>query len=324
MLSNEEHPGIFTFMVGMIVLVMAGVGLSLVVDKRLKASTAAVATQNETGEDNRELDELNSIYSDRSVGLLNAESSQRTGAQTLRNLSAQVQTLRERQAQLEKTRDQLRSSSATLEEKFSLYRADYRRKTWAAAAGQKVGTLTVRDGREYHDVTITRVTEVGLEIRHEHGIARIQTPDLDQEMQDHFQWNDAERLDHLKKEIESEHSIEEDAETLKTSAGGSTVTGHVKKKNPDQDMEKLMLSRRNVSAWRLKVIQLSSEKIEASSHDASYGNQSSVPGSLETWSAKDARLGNELIRARTALAIAKSDLGQLAPGDPLLKDPAQN
>ena len=42
-------------------------------------------------------------------------------------------------------------------------------------------------------VTITKVTEVGLEIRHEHGIARIQVSDLEGIWQQRFQWDDEER-----------------------------------------------------------------------------------------------------------------------------------
>jgi hypothetical protein len=56
-----------------------------------------------------------------------------------------------------------------------------------------LGNLKVRNGREYLQATILRVTDVGLEIRHEDGIARIQAPDLDSKWQDRFQWKDDER-----------------------------------------------------------------------------------------------------------------------------------
>jgi hypothetical protein len=55
--------------------------------------------------------------------------------------------------------------------------------------------LTTRDGREYLQAVISRVTDVGLEIRHEHGTARIQAADLDASYQERFQWEQVDGLD---------------------------------------------------------------------------------------------------------------------------------
>jgi hypothetical protein len=56
---------------------------------------------------------------------------------------------------------------------------------------KKIGTLTLRGDREYREAVITRVTEVGLEIRHQHGIARILSAELGPKWQNRFQWSEA-------------------------------------------------------------------------------------------------------------------------------------
>jgi len=59
-----------------------------------------------------------------------------------------------------------------------------------AARGEKIGTLTLRGDRRYHEAEIIRVTGVGIEIRHQHGMARVMFADLDAEWQERFQWRD--------------------------------------------------------------------------------------------------------------------------------------
>lgn len=78
------------------------------------------------------------------------------------------------------------------------------------------------------------------------------------------------------------------------------------------------LLRLQVSGWKSKVSKLRIDRSEASAR-ASYGNQASVPGSLETWVARSARLGRDLLEAEAALAVAKSNLAAVAPNDPVLK-----
>lgn len=324
MLSNDDHPGLFTFMVGMIVLVFAGVGLSIMVDKRLKSSTAVIGIQDEIGENIQKLDELKSVYDSRVRMLADSEASLRTGSQAHGELAPQMESMRKRQADLEKTRDQLRVTVQSLEEGFSSYRTEFRRKTWARAIGEKLGNLTIHGEREYRDVTITRVTEVGLEIRHENGLARIQAPDLSQELQNRFQWSENERQHHLINEQEMQRRQSGEPPVENVAADSSRVVPSPKTRNLDKtrspvDEEKLKLLRRQVSAWQLKITQLESEKREASSHAAYDKQHPSVQGSLETWEAKQARMVHELTIARTALANVRLELAQISPGDAVLR-----
>lgn len=99
--------------------------------------------------------------------------------------------------------EQLRNMTILLETDFSRRRAKYRSKTWSAAVAKYFGNFKVRNGRESLQATITRVTDVGLEIRHEGGIARIQAPDLDFKLQNRFQRIDAEMREVLEVEREN-------------------------------------------------------------------------------------------------------------------------
>lgn len=324
MLSAEEHPGVFTFLVGIIVLVMAGVGLSLVIDRRLEFSSGVIKIQNEINLDAVELEHLTAWHDERSRLLNESGLRLKTGLVTNEGISGKLKALHQRQVFLEETRGRLRNTITSLEEDFSRCRAEYRRKTWAAAVGEKLGHLKIRGGREYEQVTISRVTDVGLEIRHEAGIARIQAPDLDSTFQARFQWSDEERGKTLKDEQENldgqadDPGVDHQAGVQAASAPAVRESGRLQKSKSAAGNEELDELRRLVSGWQAKVNQLSRDRQEAASR-AGYGAQSSVPGSLETWSARAGRLANALAGAQVELAVAKSRLAALAPNDPLLR-----
>jgi hypothetical protein len=327
MLSAEEHPGIFTFMVGIIVLVMAGVGLSLVIDRRLNYSSGVVKKQREINLEAMELEHLTAWHSERSHLLNESELKLQKGAATNGGILGELKNLHQRQAVLEEMRRELGKRIFSLEDAFSHYRADYRRKTWLAAVGENLGNLKVRSGREYKQAAITRVTDVGLEIRHEDGIARIQAPDLDSKLQDRFQWSDEERRQVLGQEQQdlegnAKEAIPDDSAPADWTSKSSVPEVSRFQTEIAPDSAEVAALRRLVVAWRVKVNLLSGEHQEAMSR-AGYGSQSSVPGSLETWSARASRLGKALARAQGELAVAKARLAVDAPSDPLLRPSLQ-
>ena len=327
MLSAEEHPGIFTFLVGIIVLVMAGVGLSLVVDRRLKFSSGLVKIQNEIHLDALELEHLTARHDERSRLLNECRLTPKTGAETSGGEPEELKAMDQRQTVLEEMREELRKAISSQNKDFSCCRAEYRRKTWLAAVGENLGNLKVRSGREYKQATITRVTDVGLEIRHEDGIARVQAPDLDSKLQDRFQWSDEERRQVLGKELqnlegETHPSIANDSAPADRNPKSSVPEVGRVQAGMAPDGAELTASRQLVSGWLVKVRLLSGEYQEATSR-AGYGSQKSVPGSLETWSARASRLGKALARAQGELAVAKARLAAVAPNDSLLRPSLQ-
>ncbi len=321
MLSAEDHPGVFYFLVGIIVLVMTGVGLSLLVDKRLKFSSGNSAIQKEIALYEEELASLRSTHEQVLLRLNGSGDTVKNDSAALASHRRKSDGLVQRRAELERTRADLAVAIPSLENQFSSYRAEYRQQTWNGAIGRKIGTLAIRGGRIYQDAEITRVTDVGLEIRHRDGIARIQGPDLDAEWQDRFQWSDEERRNRLKEELANHESIAPPSPPTEM----AELPG-----NPDRprrpgeaaDPGELASLRLKVSAWNNKVSRLKSERSEANSQ-SSYGAQTSVTGSLETWKAKVTRINAELIKAQAELAVAKSRLAAVAPNDVMLRPPVR-
>lgn len=320
MLSADEHSGVFSFLVGLVVLVMAGVGLSLLADRKFKFSSEVNALQEEISVNTLELEELEATKSERAALLATSGDRLRLAAESHKEVVADLAILRQRQLAIEASRRENLDQIETAKSGFATYREAYRRKVWAGAVGEKLGDLVLGSDRRYQQATIARVTEVGLEIRHDHGVARIAAADLDPKLQERFQWSAGE----LAKPVRNEPGDQE-VKIEKPAAAGVGVGNPPAANDPHEsqasmptDAAKLTALRQKVTAWQLKVGQLGNDKRVADSQARS-GSRKSVPGSLETWSAKSARLGIELTRARMALATARSDLAAVAPDDPLLR-----
>lgn len=323
MLSFEEHSGIISFLGGIVILVMAAVGLSLVVDQRLKSSAGSVGIQREIEQDVSALDALRLIHEQRSRHLNDSGTQQKAALMRNEEIASVLNVLGQRQNSLEKTRNQLLDEVGMLEEDFSKYREAYRQKTRAAAVGERLGKLALSGGREYEDAIITGVSDVGLEIRHSDGIARIQAPDLDSKTQERFQWNDEERRKVLKAEMANQEGLSKVPDVI----GSASETKNQRERvlqgvrphpAPAIDRAELSALRRQVNGWHLKIRLLRSEREEAQTH-SNYGNSKSVPGSLETWEGRISRLGDELAKAQAALEAAKLNLASVAPSDPLVR-----
>ncbi len=324
MALDEDQSGLFSFMVGIIVVVMAGVALSLMVDSRFSFSRYESETKADLTENESEMGRLKILRDEKSNELSKAEPQLRAVIMAHESTGRQLAQLSRRKQDLIATLAVLQTEIPAIDEKFAQYRAKYRGATWAAAAGESLGNLKIRGGREYHQAVIVRVTDVGLEIRHGLGFARVQAPDLDAALQERFQWNNDERLARLKEETAQREAVtaapQMKTELLDTSVPDRRMASAVPDPMSAQDASKIDSLRRKVIAWRSKVMQLNSDRSEAAS-TAKYGSNSSVPGSLDTWQAKAARLTPALARAKAELAAAKADLAVVAPDDPLLNDP---
>lgn len=100
-------------------------------------------------------------------------------------------------------RDSLRGVQANLQNDVKNLEEEtkaLRNKVRARATGLKLGDLSLKSGKQYHDVIVRRVTPVGMEISHQDGIARIHAPDLNDELNERFMWQEDERLTALSRE----------------------------------------------------------------------------------------------------------------------------
>jgi hypothetical protein len=184
---NDDHSGVPTFMIGMIILVMAGVGLSIIVDKRFKFSSDFSDLQEEIRVNGDLVDELKATHKERTALLENSGDKRRRQASELVKLSGDLKSQKQKITTLLAAKRELGLSITQLEDDKLRYRTGYRQKAWAEAVGENLGNLKLRGGREYQNVSITRVTEAGLEVSHENGFARIPAVDLEPKLRDRFQ-----------------------------------------------------------------------------------------------------------------------------------------
>ncbi|MES2475785.1 MAG: hypothetical protein V4640_08390 [Verrucomicrobiota bacterium] len=322
MFSPEEHPGIFTFMVGIIVIVLVAIGLSVMMEKRFAFSSGAVRLERETEVLAEEIHALRDRQDFVTGRLADLELPRARASKEFAKTKQTILEAGQRKQLLTTSRDELVKAVQSGEEEFSKYRADYRLTSRNKAVGEEIGTLTLRDGRKYLESAITKVTDVGLEIRHQHGFARIQAPDLGKEWQERFQWDDEERRSRLKEEElaharmsapKTPHENDPPKRVIPSKVRVSKVT--VQPEQLAQDRENLENLRITYSGWKSKVNRLRSDHNEAVSNSA---RQRSVPGSLETWNSRASRLRVQLTKARLELSAARARLSAVSPRDPLL------
>ena len=310
---NDNASGLTSFLIGCIVVVMAGVGISLLVDRRFGFSSNEAMLQRDLATGETDISQLQGSCRLLAPQVATSEAnSQRFDAER-QALVKQLGTLKQRRDSLEASRVALTPAIRALAEEFSRYRQRYRDQARNAAVGESLGNLKTRAGREFRNATIVRVTDVGLEIHHEEGTARVQAPDLSDTLRERFQWNDEERYATLKQESSLADSAAQPVTKPTTAKPPAAPATPPLKVEPEQ----LRLARRRVMTAQAQVSQLVNDSREAISK-ATYGREHSVPGSLETWQNRAARLNSELEKARLELTAARALLGDLSPGDALL------
>jgi len=297
MLSFDEHSGLISFLGGMVILVLVGVFLSMMVDHRFDFSKGNYALRQIIHEEEMTLTALKAD-TERSAELLHSRKTDHGGYD---RLSQELISQAERIKSLKETQAALTGSIENIQRDM----AQHRRKIWLAATGEKFPSLTIQGGREYLDVTIRQVTEAGLEIRHQDGLARIGFPDLDEAWHQRFRWQESERLKLLEQEIADFYGMGEAAKPVAA-----------KKPSQSNNLETL---RARVVMWRSRTAALESEYIEATSQGRRYR---SVPQSLETWTRRAATISSKLAIANSELSRAEDRLRAVSPGDTLFQIPA--
>jgi len=309
----NENSGVFGWLIGLVVIVMVGVGLSTMVDRRFQFSS-----------NNKEIVEVISSEAEHLADLLSSLPKQQERYDQLERprmlasreadeLKLRIPISRTRIEELTATLSGLKAAITSQEDAMDAYRKLYRDQTWQQAIGEQHAEIVLRNGRRFEAVSILRVTAVGLEISHKDGRARIGFPDLNSSWRERFQWSLTERQSTIDSENVHEavvnplgKHVEED-ESAEVSP--TPVDGRVEKLRSD-----LLL-------WNSKVSVLKGKYNEASSKARS--GQNSVPGALETWAKKADRLSNELSNAKLQRERARAELKVAAPGDPYANAPTE-
>lgn len=185
--NGSSLPGLLG---GLTLLILTGVGLSTLVRWRFQASDGNQEIRAQLEGKEREIEGLRSWR----TRLENQFDSEGRAALTRTKELREVRTaLREKEARLSQLRlvaNDLREECEALAASSDRYRAAYRARVWQEAAGEKVGTLKLANGREFNGVSIVRVTDGAMEILHDAGRARIPRKDLPPHWSARFQWEE--------------------------------------------------------------------------------------------------------------------------------------
>lgn len=310
-MNSDDHSGTFWSLVGLAALVFVGVGLSLAIDR-----------YSGDQRDSKDISRVIRRESDRNIALSDQlERNRRVAEQQFTprlevesQLAELLPELKAREEKLVALREKAEMTRSEMETLLSNYDA-HRKQIWADANGETYPSIQLRSGRTYSNVSIRRVTGVGLEISHTDGLARIQASELDDTWNDRFQWKDSERLALLKRERHQAPAppvpvtnVPVENPLLSARKGGAPEPAAVN----SAEVQKLLI---DLAGWNQKITNLTSDYRHAS-NQAGRRDVQSVPGSLETWAGRAQRLQGELSRARSARSQVRSSLRALGVEPP--------
>ncbi len=213
-------------------------------------------------------------------------------------------------ADLEKLHRELAGEVDRLAADFDAYRAAYRKRASDAAAGEKLERLELPDGRTYENVTISRITEVGAEILHSTGSARIAAGDLPRAWESRFLWADERARDERRAAERRRRELMDAARVAEARA--------LAQARSTASPEEIDAARMEVKRWAARVAELRGQSGDAEARvDAAAGKLGVID--LEITTAKANRLSGQLSRANARYLTARSWLTRIAPGDPLLE-----
>lgn len=312
--DSNDSSGTVGFLVGMVVLVFAGIVFSLMVDKRFRFSSGRADLEQEVQDQRQAVKKLGILVETareewkRKVQPFEGQAGElRSFAEANRGQSRKLAELRGRQAALEE-------EIVAAENAFREYRTKFRSQARLAAAGEELGELEIRSGRTYHAVTISRVTPEGMEIRHSDGIALLRPEDLDDSWQERFDWHP--------EELEKPQPVPAEPKPA-APAADAPVADPVDTETlaAQAEARKLAALRRDVSEAR-RFLDKAEAELSRAREGARNSRGASVPGSLETWTEKIQRLESMTSKFRAQYVTARGKLAASAPDDPLLRQPA--
>jgi uncharacterized membrane-anchored protein YhcB (DUF1043 family) len=320
--SNNDSSGMVGFLVGIIVLVFAGIFFSLLADKRFSFSSNRISLQDTIRDEKAELDSVKAqLDTARDHWRKHCEplSSQGKSAD---GIAASIRAGEARLKNLRIEKDAAAAELATARADFDEYRNLYRQQVRGAAAEEQMDELKSRTGRTYKNVVILKVSAAGIEIRHDRGISRLLPDELDPSWHERFQWN----RDEVAKTLEEEKARQDRHNRFVDQKNAPPPEPPKKprksskkaKKGPVED-PRVQVLRDDVREARSRYLSAQSDASRARG-EAAMNRGRSVPGSLETWSERAARLEAAAVKLRSQYVSARGKLAAVAPRDAILID----
>jgi hypothetical protein len=310
--DSNEQSGTVGFLVGIIILVFAGIFFSLMADKRFKFSSGKASLEESLSDGKRHIAKLE----------VQLEASKELWKKKVQPLERQPEAYKaaadlalESASRLVSLRQRVTAAEAELlavEEGFRAYRDQYRKQVRMAAVGEQLPELQSLSGRTYSEVTVTRVSVDGVDFKHSHGIGRLAPDDLDESWRERFQFHPEEKPKVAPPVVKAPTLV-----SVQPTGKPASV-----KESPAPDPKvaaekKLAALRRDVSE-ALRFLQKAEGELSRAQSEARNSKARSVPGSLETWDEKVNRMESLAEKFRGQYNAARAKLAAVAPDDPLL------
>ncbi len=188
-MSSDGHDGIIWLLGSLIVLTLAAVLLSILVDQRFSFQRQTNSVQTRLIVNGEKISQLKGRIDDYEERLAFRKITAESNSNRNSELEAANSVVSMEMERLLERKTELMAAIPDLEKDLARYREEYRSATWRNAVGEKFDHLFLRTGRQFDKVIITKVTDDGLEISHASGLARIDGADLSRAIRERFQWD---------------------------------------------------------------------------------------------------------------------------------------
>lgn len=163
--------------------------------------------------------------------------------------------------------DGLEKSVAALKEEWEDYKNQYRAQVRQAAVGTKMPELRTADGKVFKDVEISKVTAIGVDVRHQDGLGRVGFEQLPQDLQDLYQFEKAQMVAEVSREEEARAGLAQAVAKAQEAAG---VVAEGERAKEEAEIRRKLLAdiatkEAQVSSIEAQMRQLESDIISAES-----------------------------------------------------------
>lgn len=185
----DDRSGLVTFCLGLTIIILTSVALSMAVEKRFLFSDAKGELEKEIEIDKEEIRFLRATVAEASMRYQSLLFGMNDRGQRDKLVTAKRGALKDRREDLVRRKSEAEVAIEAIQTKLDQHRSAYRKMEWPRAIGEKIPEFRTRDGQQYREAVITKITGSGLEIRHANGYAHILSTDLSDEWQERFQWD---------------------------------------------------------------------------------------------------------------------------------------
>lgn len=320
MRSFDELGGLYAILLGVVVLVFAGIGVSLVFDNQISLDRAESDMQRIIDRQEETILDLEGDIKDARRRWREDYAPRLDQADRTATLRRELDVITSRRELLSERRSDLAAAIPELEEQTSDYVSRLRTRARSRLVGRSFDRFELRDGREYADVRIRGVDDHGIRISHATGIARLAFADFTDKWREKVHWRPDEQGTGNETPPSSPETPPRTMERERERERQRAVTDKLAEQ--EEQTAHLDRLRRRLRATRQRYISLRQSAREARSR-ANRGDQRSVPGSLETWAERAERLDQRRQRVYLRYREYFADLAEIAPGDRLLDDPLE-